>query len=190
VRQNRSPGAAVFDPLLCCNEWTYPQWQPHKPTEGIDHRPSFERRQRTLGGHLAQQPPHGVVRRNLVREAKMLLQPVLLLLGPKLNFNQRVSSHQQDTNDNHQGFSRTMLDLAAPAGVRKRKENLVEALRTRLSHLCSLEKTGRAKPRGASKQETQKGNSIFMRLPCWRHLIENFFAKLKQYLGLATSYDK
>ena len=25
---------------------------------------------------------------------------------------------------------------------------------------------------------------------CWRHLIENFFAKLKQYLGIATRYDK
>ena len=25
---------------------------------------------------------------------------------------------------------------------------------------------------------------------CWRHLIENFFAKLKQYRGIATRYDK
>ena len=24
----------------------------------------------------------------------------------------------------------------------------------------------------------------------WRHLIENFFAKLKQYRGIATRYDK
>ncbi|MEC8261288.1 MAG: IS5/IS1182 family transposase, partial [SAR324 cluster bacterium] len=24
----------------------------------------------------------------------------------------------------------------------------------------------------------------------WRHLIENFFAKLKQYRGIATHYDK
>ena len=24
----------------------------------------------------------------------------------------------------------------------------------------------------------------------WRHLIENFFAKLKQYRGIATNYDK
>ena len=24
----------------------------------------------------------------------------------------------------------------------------------------------------------------------WRHLIENFFAKLKQYQGIATRYDK
>ena len=24
----------------------------------------------------------------------------------------------------------------------------------------------------------------------WRHLIENFFAKLKQYWGIATRYDK
>ena len=24
----------------------------------------------------------------------------------------------------------------------------------------------------------------------WRHLIKNFFAKLKQYLGIATRYDK
>ena len=24
----------------------------------------------------------------------------------------------------------------------------------------------------------------------WRHLIENFFAKLKQYRGMATRYDK
>ena len=25
---------------------------------------------------------------------------------------------------------------------------------------------------------------------CWQHLIENFFAKLKQYRGIATRYDK
>jgi len=85
----------------------------------------------------------------------MLLQPVLLLLGPKLNLNQRVCSNQQDTNDNHQGLSQTMLDLAAPAGVRKRKENLIEALGTRLSHISSLEKRRKAKPMGLKSRDTK-----------------------------------
>jgi hypothetical protein len=54
--------------------------------------------------YLVQKPPDGIVRRNPLKKAKMLLQPVLLFLSSKFNFNQGVGTNHQAANDNHQGL--------------------------------------------------------------------------------------
>ena len=41
-------------------------------------------------------------------------------------------------------------------------------------------------PKSNQKQPWDFGRDKYR----WRHLIENFFAKLKQYRGIATRYDK
>ena len=50
MRQKRSPSAVVVDPCLGYDDWSSRQWQPLWLTEGTDHGPSVERRQRTLAG--------------------------------------------------------------------------------------------------------------------------------------------
>ena len=49
--------------------------------------------------------------------------------------------------------------------------------------------------RGATAVIPPKSNRIVQReydkeIYCWRHLIENYFAKIKEFHGIATRYDK
>ena len=49
--------------------------------------------------------------------------------------------------------------------------------------------------RGATAVIPPKSNRIVQRdydevIYCWRHLVENYFAKIKEFRGIATRYDK
>ncbi len=49
--------------------------------------------------------------------------------------------------------------------------------------------------RGATAVIPPKSNRIVQRdydkeVYCWRHLVENYFAKIKEFRGIATRYDK